>query len=377
MIKNIAIIENNILATNTIRHKLTITLMERGYNVTVLTTGTETELETARSKGFNIIDVKASNQQLFDVWLYMHNIKKALQSVNADLCLTFTIRPAIWGNIITRQLKIPTVTNITGIGPLFESDHFSYKGARALYKFVLKKTEKVFFQNKSDMNLFVEKKFVPAHKAIKIPGSGVDYEYYKPIEVKKDNSKVVFLFISRLIKDKGIIEYVEAARILKDQLPDAEFKVLGSLWTQNLKTNIVTSTELNSWITEGIINYLGSADDVRPYIASSDCIVLPSYREGMSNVLLEAGSMMKPCITCDTPGCNDIVVDNVTGLLCKVKNPEDLANTIKKMFLLTNEQRHEMGILARNRIIKYFDKKIVIDAYLKAIEEIDMNQSGH
>ncbi|MGZ4049482.1 MAG: glycosyltransferase, partial [Bacteroidia bacterium] len=154
-----------------------------------------------------------------------------------------------------------------------------------------------------------------------------------------------------------------------------EFKVLGSLWTQNLKTNIVTSTELNSWINEGVINYLGSADDVRPYIASSDCIVLPSYREGMSNVLLEAGSMMKPCITCDTPGCNDIVIDNITGLLCKVKNPEDLANTIKKMFLLTNEQRRAMGIAARNRIIKDFDKKIVIDAYLKAIEEINVNQS--
>jgi glycosyltransferase involved in cell wall biosynthesis len=373
MIKNIAIIENNILATNTIRQKLTMTLMEKGYHVTVLTTGTNEELETARSKGFNIIDVKASNQQLFDIWLYMRNIKKGLKFINADLCLTFTIRPAIWGNIITRQLKIPTITNITGIGPLFESNHFTYKAARALYKFVLKKTRKVFFQNENDMSLFLEKKFVPPDKAIRIPGSGVDHEYYKPIEIKKPNNKMVFLFISRLIKDKGIVEFVEAARILKDQLPDAEFCVLGGLWSQNLKTNIVTQSELSQWVNEGLINYLGAAADVRPYIASADCIVLPSYREGMSNVLLEAGSMGKPCVTCDTPGCKDIVIDGVTGFLCKTKNAKDLADKMKKMYLLSANERCDMGARARNKIIKEFDKEIVINAYLKAIDEINTN----
>ena len=154
MKKNIAIIENNIIATNTIRKKLTSELMANGYNVTVLTTGTPEELSFARSHGFSVIDVKASNQHPLDVANYMRNIRRALKLCKADVCLTFTIRPAIWGNIVTRALKIPTITNITGIGPLFESNHPSYQAARRLYKIVLKRTQKIFFQNNNDMKLF-------------------------------------------------------------------------------------------------------------------------------------------------------------------------------------------------------------------------------
>jgi len=370
MKKNIAILESNILGTNTIRRKLTGFLMEKGYNVTVLATGSDAEINLARSRGFNVIDLKASNQDISGIWQYMRNIKKALKNSKADVCLTFTIRSAIWGNIVTRQLKIPTITSITGIGPLFDSNHFTYKAARLFYKFVLRKTQKVFFQNKTDMNLFLIKKFVPPSKAKTIPGSGIDYEYYKPVHPVKENKKIIFLFISRLIKDKGILEFLEAARILKDQLPEAEFHVMGPLWTQNLKRIIVTQQELDFWVEQGLINYLGYADDVRPFIASADCIVLPSYREGLSNVLLEAGSMEKPCITCDVPGCNDIVIDNVTGFLCEVKNAEDLAKKMERMYALTNKERQQMGAAARAEIIKKFDKKIVLDAYIQAIEEI-------
>lgn len=373
MKKNIAILESNILGTNTIRRKLASFLMEKGYNVTILAKGSADEINLARSRGFNVIELKASNQNVSGIFQYLRNIKSALKKVDADICLTFTIRSAIWGNIVTRQLKIPTITSITGIGPLFESNHFTYRAARVFYKFILRKTDKVFFQNTADMNLFLEKKFVLPSKASIVPGSGIEYEYYKPVHFIKENKKIIYLFISRLIKDKGILEFVEAARILRDQLPDAEFHVLGPLWTQNLKHNIVTQKEIDEWTKEGLIKYLGYADDVRPYIAAADCIILPSYREGLSNVLLEAGSMEKPCITCDVPGCNDIVIDNVTGFLCKAKNSEDLANKIKKMNSLNNHERHQMGILARERIKNKFDKKIVLDAYLNAIENISKN----
>lgn len=370
MKKNIVIIENNIIATNTIRYKLTQSLVERGYNVTVLTTGNENELNLARARGFNIVDVKASNMHPRDISRYVFNLRKALKAAKADVCLTFTMRPAIWGNMVTRLLGIPTITNITGIGPLFESDNISYRSARMLYKFVLTKTEKIFFQNYDDMNLFLEKKFVKKEKAERIPGSGVDHEFYKPLEKGGPDNPFSFLFISRLIKDKGILEYVEAARILKNEIPDAEFQVLGPFWSQNLKDNIITEKDIGAWVKEGIIVYKGTADDVREYIAEADCIVLPSWREGTSNVLLEAGSMGKPCVTCDTTGCNEIVEDGVTGYLAEVRNAKDLAVKMQKMYRLSSEERKQMGIRARQRVIKYFDKQIVVDAYLRAIEVV-------
>ena len=367
----IAVIENNIIATNTIREKLTRTLAERGYDVTVLTTGSPADIEQARQKGIKVIDVKGSTQNPVDIFIYMRNIKKALIAGQINVCLTFTIRPAIWGNVVTRQLGIPTITNITGIGPLFARNNIAYRAARTLYKFVLQKTARIFFQNYDDMNIFLEKKFVKPERAERIPGSGIDHQYYQPQERRPADEMFVFLFISRLVKDKGILEYVEAARMLKKELPTAAFHVLGPVWLQNLKDNTVTEEEIQQWVKDGIITYLGNAKDVRPYIASADCVVLPSYREGTSNVLLEASSMERPCITCDTTGCKEIVADGETGFLCKVQDAADLAAKMKKMFLLTNEQRVEMGVKARKKVIKEFDKQIVIDAYLDAIEKIN------
>ncbi len=368
---SIAIIENNIIATNTIREKLSSTLAEKGYRITILSTGTAADLDQARKKGFNVIDVKGSTQNPLDIFTYMRNLKKALQLSKAEVCLTFTIRPAIWGNVVTRRLKIPTITNITGIGPLFARNNMAYRAARTLYKFVLQRTAKIFFQNYDDMNIFLEKRFVSPANAERIPGSGIDYEYYKPLERRPADGRFIFLFISRLVKDKGILEYVEAARRLKAVLPNAAFHVLGPVWLQNLKDNTVTEEEIHEWVKEGTVNYLGDAKDVRPYIAAADCIVLPSYREGTSNVLLEASSMERPCITCNTTGCKEIVEDAVTGFLCKVKDAADLSEKMKKMHSLSSGQQAEMGKRARQKVIKEFDKQIVIDAYLKAIEKIN------
>jgi glycosyltransferase involved in cell wall biosynthesis len=370
MKKNLAIIENNILATNTIRYKLTKVLVEKGYNVYVLTTGTPKELQQARDNGFNIIDVKSSTKNPADILQYMKNITKALKLINADACLTFTIRPAIWGNIVTRRLSIPTITNITGIGPLFASDSIVYRSARTMYKFVLKKTAKLFFQNNDDMKLFIDNNFIKPELAERIPGSGIDHEYFRPMEPPIEKKGISFLFISRLVKDKGIGEYVEAARLLKKVLPGATFQVLGPMWLQNLKGNTVTRQELDGWLKEDIITYLGEAMDVRPYIAAADCIVLPSYREGTSNVLLEASAMERPCITCDVTGCREIVDDGITGFLCAVKNAGDLAASMKKMALLPMEKRMDMGKKARIKVIREFDKQIVIDAYLNALEKL-------
>lgn len=366
----IAIIENNILATITIREKLTQTLISRGYEVTILTTGKTTELEEAAAKGFRVTDVKGSTQNPLDIFFYLRNLRKALKENKTDICLTFTIRPAIWGNLVTRILHIPTITNITGIGPLFERNNIAYRAARTLYKFVLQKTSLIFFQNFDDLDVFVSKNFVDRSRARRIPGSGIDYEKYMPLPKNGGSPKFQFLFISRLVKDKGIGEYVAASRIVKAAHPEIEFAVLGPLWNQNLKDNTVSPEELQSWQNEGVINYLGETKDVRPFMANADCIVLPSYREGSSNVLLEASAMEKPCITTNTTGCNEIVADGITGFLCDVKNAESLAIQMKKMISLPQEKRMEMGKNARQKVIREFDKQIVIDAYLEAIQQL-------
>ena len=366
----ISIIENNILATNTIRGKLTQVLIDKGYEVQVLTTGQQDELELARSRGFDVVDLKGINRNPKDISNYVINLQRAIKRFKPDVVLTFTIRPAIWGNIVTRQLNIPTITNITGIGPLFESDKLTYKAARGLYKFVLKKTKKIFFQNFDDMNLFLQKNFVKADRAERIPGSGIDHAFYKPMHKDSAKTAFTFLFISRLIKDKGILEYVEAARIIRKNHPTVNFEVVGPYWSQNLKHNTITKEDVYGWERDGTIIYKGSAEDVRPFIANADCIVLPSWREGTSNILLEASSMEKPCITCDTTGCNEIVDDNVTGYLVEVRNSTDLAAKMQMMLNLSEEERLNMGKKARQRVIKNFDKQIVIDAYLNAIDEV-------
>lgn len=368
--KKLVVLENGLFSTYTMRESLMMRLVEEGAEVYVLTQ-TNRYVAQVEKMGLKVINVGSGNLNPIRVFRYIYRLRKAFKDIRPDLCLTFSIRPAIWGNLLTRRQGIPTITNITGVGPLFVSKNIVYRIARNLYRNALKKSKKVFFQNYDDMNLFLEKKFVKKELAERIPGSGVDYMKFSPIASDRDpSSGFAFLFIGRLIKDKGIYEYVNAARMVRKQFPKAVFNVMGPFWTQNLKKNTITRKELQDWIDEGVIDYLGEKKDVRKFIAEADCIVLPSYREGMSNTLLEAASMEKPVITTETTGCREIVVDHVTGLLCKVRDAGDLAEKMKEMLSFPSEQREAMGEKGRQKIIRDYDKASVINAYLKAISEI-------
>ena len=368
--KRIAVIENGLFSTYTMRDGLMQFLLKEGYDVTILT-HTNSFVSQVEKTGLKVINIGSGNLNPVKVLKYILNLYSALKKLQPDVCLTFSIRPAIWGNLITRYLKIPTITNITGVGPLFTSKNFAYRIARFIYRSALSKTKKVFFQNFDDMNLFLEKKFVTNGIAERIPGSGVDYQKFSPINLEeKSQENFIFLFIGRLIIDKGIFEFVEAARNIRKKYPNILFNVIGPFWHQNLRSNTITKADLQNWITEGIIDYQGEKKDVRKFIAGADCIVLPSYREGTSNILLEAASMEKPIVTTNTTGCKEIVDDGVTGFLCNVKDSKDLTEKMIKMLLLSQEQRNTMGRRARQKIIKEFDKQIVLEAYLKAIGEI-------
>ena len=367
--KKIAVIENSLFSTYTMRDSLMKRLMKEGYEVFVLT-HTNSFAAQVEKTGIKVINIGSGNIHPVKVSKYIYNLFFFLNRIKPDVVLTYSIRPAIWGNFIARYLKIPTITNITGVGPLFTSKNVAYLAARSMYRLALKNASKVFFQNFDDMELFIQHKFVTPDRAARIPGSGVDYEKFSPVLVNKNNDSFSFLFIGRLIKDKGIFEFVEAARIIHEKYPTVQFNVLGPFWHQNLKSNTVTKSDLQNWIDEGIIDYMGEKKDVRKFIAKADCIVLPSYREGTSNILLEAASMEKPAITCNTTGCKEIVEDGITGFLCSVKDGRDLADKMEKMLLLSPVERIGMGKKAREKIIREYGKEIVLNAYLDAIDQL-------
>jgi glycosyltransferase involved in cell wall biosynthesis len=367
--KKVAIIENHELGIYSIRHDLVKAIAEQ-YEVTVLTEVDDSFKNGDLEQWVRFIDVGKSVMNPITAIRYQQRLKKALKEIDPDVVLTFTIRPAIYGNMVTRRLKLPTISTITGTGPLFESNSLSYRIARTLYNFVLKKTRFVFFPNYDDLEAFIKVGYIKREQAKRVPGSGINYEKFSPQPFTRNNGKFVFLYISRLLKDKGVMEYVEAASLLKKQFPSAEFHIVGPLWGGNKKSLTVTAKELNEWIEKKWIVYHDKQKDVRPFIADADCVVMPSYREGMNNVLLEAASMARPLITTNVTGCRDIVDDGINGLLCRVRDGKDLAEKMKQMINLPLSQREVMGQKGREKMIREFDKKLVIKIYLQAIAEV-------
>jgi glycosyltransferase involved in cell wall biosynthesis len=198
-----------------------------------------------------------------------------------------------------------------------------------------------------------------------LPGSGIDTAKFTPLPNENKNPKFTFLLIARLLYDKGIIEYIEAIKILKIRKIEANFQLLGKIETD--KGLGVTQDQLQTWIDEGLFTYLGTTSDVRSYIGSADCVVLPSYREGTPRTLLEAMSMGKPLIATNVAGCRETIVEGVNGFLCEVKNPTDLADKMQAMFALPQENRQEMGRQSRQLAVSKFDQAIVVQKYLQAI----------
>ena len=235
--------------------------------------------------------------------------------------------------------------------------------------------------------MFVSAGLVPLAITDRLPGSGVDlvkFAYQAPLEkvgldqfdehvgldilgsqAVRVEHKVSFILIARMLFDKGIGEYVEAARLIKARYPQVEFNLLGFLDVQNPAA--ISRSQMNQWVSEGIVNYLGTTDDVRPYINSTDCVVLPSYREGVPRSLLEAAAIGRPIITTNAVGCKEVVDDGVNGYLCQPKDAVDLANKIEKMLLLSDEQRLEMGLRGRDKVERDFDERVVIGKYLSVL----------
>jgi len=324
--------------------------------------------------GFRYYDIKINNKGTNPLEDFKLTVEyyKVLKQIKPDLILNYTIKPNIYGTIAANFLKIPTINNIAGLGTLFVNENIVTKVAKYLYKYSQSKASHIFFQNKEDFELFTSEQLAEVQKSSILPGSGIDTSKFVPIPKKRKDDKIVFLLIARMLWDKGIQEYIEAARIIKSKYNNVEFQLLGFLDVAN-KTAI-SKEQMDLWVEEGIVNYLGTSDNVKNEISQADCIVLPSfYREGTPRTLLEAASMAKPIITTNNIGCKDIVDDGVNGYLCKIKDKNDLADKLEKMILLSEKERILMGEKGRKKMKEEFEEQIIIDNYLSVIKNLIPN----
>jgi glycosyltransferase involved in cell wall biosynthesis len=371
--KTIAIVLNNSWYAYNFRFNLARNLKNNGYEVIFIAPYDEKYSELIKQE-FKFYDVSMDAKGInpisdFKAILILYNLYKKL---DLDMVLDFTIKPNIYSSIVAGIIGVKSISNITGLGTIFIQKSIVTKIAKLLYKTALGFNDKVFFQNNDDRNLFIKDKLIIKEKTDLLPGSGVDLKKFIPVERVKNDNKFVFILVARLLKDKGVLEFIEAIKIIKSRSKskyrDMEFQILGAVGVEN-KTAI-TKEELQTWIDADLVRYLGITDNVQDMISKVDCVVLPSYREGTPRSLLEACAMEKPIIATDVVGCKEVVDDKINGYLCEVRNAQDLANKMEMMINLSHKEREAMGRAGRNKIVKVFDEKIVINKYLDSVENV-------
>ena len=285
-----------------------------------------------------------------------------------DLIINYTIKPNIFGNIAARLAGMRTVSVITGLGYTFlNSGPVNYL-IRKLYKWALKKTEKLIVLNKDDFELFTENNSFPKEKTLIFPGTGINTNFFRPLPNPRQDDKFVFLFIGRLLYDKGIREFVDAAKQVRQICKKSEFWVVGDLNPGN--PSAVSKEEFLKWTESKTIRYFGTTKEIRKFIKYSDAIVLPSYREGVPRSVMEGMSMEKPIITTDVAGCRETVEDGINGFIVPPKDSLALAEAITKVYNLSKEDLSEMGRESRQYVLEKFDEKIIVSSYLKLLKKI-------
>tara|TARA_X000000950_G_scaffold91466_2_gene115162 strand:+ start:18578 stop:19687 length:1110 start_codon:yes stop_codon:yes gene_type:complete len=311
------------------------------------------------------MDLKGTNP-IKDIQI-IKKYKQLYKKICPSIILSYTIKPNIYSTLAAGSLKIPVINNVSGLGTLFIKTTMYSHIAMLLYKIALRKSTHTFFQNEDDANLFVKKKLIKEKKISVIPGSGVNTEKFKT--KRKGNKGKIFLFVGRLIGDKGIHEYLYAAKKIISKNKNIKFWIVGELGYNN-KTAL-RKKELEAYTDNYFqIKYLGKVDDMVSVLEKVDVMVLPSYREGLSKSLVEASAMSLPIITTNVAGCREVVKDRINGLLCDAKNKESLVKSIEDMINFSEKDRMELGENSRKIAARYFSEKLVVKAYLDKIFKI-------
>lgn len=286
---------------------------------------------------------------------------KIVNQIKPNIVLSYTIKPNIYGGIVCRTKKIPYICNITGLGTATENKSMVQRLIKSLYKFALKEVKCCFVQNEENLQFMKDNKLVEGEKCQLIPGSGVNLEKYQVLPYPEEQEKIRFLFISRIMKEKGIEQYIETAKYITSKYENAEFHVLG--FCEQEYEEILQKLQ-----NEGVLYYHGMKKDIVPFLKECSCLIHPSYYpEGMSNVLLEASASARPVITTNRSGCREIVVDGKTGYIVEVKDLKQLIEKVENFINLTYNEKVELGINARKKVEKEFDRNIVVEAYINKI----------
>lgn len=286
---------------------------------------------------------------------------KIINNIKPDVICSYTVKPNIYGGIVASLLGVPYIANITGLGSAAENPGALQKVLLIMYKIAFRKISCVFFQNEENMRFFKDHKIAKG-KHRRIPGSGVNLKHFSVLPYPSEDT-TEFVFISRIMKEKGIEEYLDAAKNIRSQYPNTVFHICGSC--EEDYESILKQKQ-----KENIIIYHGGVSDVREIISKTHCTIHPSYHEGMSNVLLESSACGRPCLCSNIPGCREIVENYKSGFLFEPKNEESLIEAIEKFLVLSYEEQRQMGLYARQKVEKEFNRQIIVDAYIDEINKI-------
>lgn len=362
MRKKILLLANHGVYVYNLRKELIEELLEQKYEV-YLSYPKDEKTSYFESIGCTVIDTQFDRhgKNPFEEFKLIKHYQKMIKKIKPNVVLTYTIKPNIYGGIAASSQKKPYIANITGLGSAVENEGALKKVIILLYKFSFKKAHTIFFQNKKNKQLFIDEKIaIGTHKLI--PGSGVNIKQFEILPYPED--KVIrFLYIGRVMKEKGIEEFIEAAIDIKKRYKNTEFHILG-FCEENYEER------LKKLQNNKIIEYHGMQKDTISFQKRSHCTILPSYHEGMSNVLLESAASGRPVIASNINGCKEIIDDKKTGYIFEVKNSNNLISKIEAFLSLSNEEKREMGLEGRKKIEKEFDRKTVVESYMKEINSI-------
>lgn len=354
--KKVAILSNSDAGLYHFRKELVQELLNEGNEVYLLLPNGE-KVDILEKMGCVFYDVpieRRGTNPIKDLRLLFKYIN-LLKKIKPDVILTYTIKPNVYGGMAARVMRIPYIANITGLGTSIENPGLLQKLSIFLYRCGLKSAKCVFCQNQENVE-FIQKRKIAKDRIILLPGSGVNLQHFTSLEYPNTET-IKFAFISRIMRDKGAGEYLQAARMIKSKYPQTEFHVCG--YCEEDYEKMIDDLQKN----EAVI-YHGVVQDVKKILKDVHCVVLPSYHEGMSNVLLEASATGRPCIATDIAGCREIVRDSVTGFLVVPRSVDDLYEKMERFIQLSFEEKREMGLEARSWVERHFDRQQVIDAYM-------------
>jgi len=364
---HVCLVCNTAWAIHTYRPGLINALLAHGARVTVLAPRDRT-FAPLQALGVTCIDVpiasKGTNpladlKTLVVLWRHYRALKP-------DMVFHYTIKPNIYGTIAAALARVKSIAVTTGLGYVFIQRSRAAQIAKRLYKMAFRFPREVWFLNPDDHRTFVDAGLlVHPERAYLLRSEGIDLDQFPLTPLVARDGSFVFILVGRLLWDKGVAEYVAAARAVKARYPQARFQLLGPAGVAN--PSAISQQEVEQWVAEGVVEWLGETDDVRPYLSAADCVVLPSYREGMPRTLLEASALGRPIVATRVPGCRDVVEDGVTGLLCEARNADDLAAKMLHMLEMTAQQRAHMGDLGRARMQAEFDERLIIQRYFAAL----------